>query len=176
MKVVPACLSVCLIFLALVTAALPACADRKSPQLKPDIARQLESAMQARKAIQTVYDQQTAALVNKDVNGFLALCTPDYQVIKIGNQVRPAGLIRQSLPQTLARYSAFKMTAAITKFQFKGDRATATATRHVDVTLLAKYAGKNAVHRSDTVTQDVWIKTAKGWRTKSSKEIDYKKL
>jgi len=165
-----------LTILSLLTMVLPAHTDGKTPKRKTEIAQQPESAAQARKEIQAVYDQQSAALVSKDVNAFLALCTPDYQDIKIGNQIRPAGMIRQSLPQTLSRYANFKMTAAIKTFQLKGARATATATRHIDVTLLPNYAGKNAVRRSDTVTQDVWVKTAKGWRTKSSKEIAYKKL
>jgi uncharacterized protein (TIGR02246 family) len=133
-------------------------------------------ALQVRKEIQAAYDQQSAALNSKDVQGFLSLCTPDYQDLARGKRLYSARFIRQSLPRTLARYSALKMTATIQTLQINGSQATVTATHHVNVTLLPRYASGVPLRSSETVTEDIWIKTDRGWRAKRSKEISYKRL
>lgn len=135
---------------------------------------------QAQQEIQTVYDRQNAALMRRDVKGFLALCTLDYKDVKRDTKtgkgrIIPAGMIRQTLPRQLARYSDFTMTATINAFARQGNQANATATRHVELTLSDPRTGQKRPYRSDTRTRDVWIKTAQGWQTKSSEEIAYKK-
>ncbi len=135
---------------------------------------------QARQDIQAVYDRQNAALMRRDVKGFLALCTPDYRDVKRDAQtgkgrIIPAGMIRQTLPRQLARYSDFTMTATINAFARQGSRANVTATRHVELTLSDPRTGHKRPYRSDTRTRDVWIQTAQGWQAKSSEEIAYKK-
>ena len=68
------------------------------------------------------------------------------------------------------------MTAALQTLQVQGNCATATATHHATVTLLPRFAAATPNRSTETVTEDVWIKTAQGWRTKHSKEIGYKQI
>ena len=133
------------------------------------------SRKQVRKEIQAVYDQQSAALNRKDVPGFLALCTPDYQDMARGKRLHKAQFIRQTLPRTLAKYSTLAMSATIKTLEVKDSQATVTATHQVKVTFLPRYSASASPRISETVTQDIWIKTDEGWRTKRTKEIGYKR-
>lgn len=131
---------------------------------------------QARKAIEGIYAMQSGAITRKDVPAFLDLCTPDYKDIKMGRQSRPAAFIRQSLPATLLRYETIKMTSTLKSLTLKGDKATTTAVRHVEVLIFPQYAKTDRFHCNETVTEDVWVKTERGWRTQSSKELSFKRL
>ena len=73
----------------------------KIPHSKPELVKGKPEAAQVRKEIQAVYDQQSAALSRKDVKGFLALCTPEYQDLVRGNVCIPPGLFVSRCP---ARY------------------------------------------------------------------------
>ena len=121
---------------------------------------------QARRDVQAVYDRQNAALMRRDVEGFLALCTPDYRDVKRDTrtgkgQVFPAGYIRQTLPRQIAHYTDFKVTAEISAFIRKGAQAEATTTRHVELMLPDTKTGNKRAYRSDTRTRDVWVKNRK---------------
>lgn len=130
--------------------------------------------VQARQQVQAIYDRQTAALLRKDVKGFLALCTPDYQDTKPDGSVYPAARIRQVLPGQLAAYSKqFVMKAAIKTFRLSGRQANVVVNRHVELMRTDAQHRRQYPWKSDTISQDVWIKTAQGWRLQRSRETRF---
>ncbi len=131
---------------------------------------------QARREVQAAYDRQSAALLRKDVNGFLALCTRDYQDTKVDGHVYTADHIRQVLPAQIAHYpKQFTLKAAIKTFRLSGSRAEVTANRHLELMRTDSLRHTQVPWSSDTVTEDAWVKSGSSWLLQNSKETRFNK-
>ena len=151
-------------------------ADKTAPHAKSKTTAASDAkTMQARQAVQDVYNRQAAAMRRKDIKGFLAPVTPDYQDVKYGNHIYTAEHLRQQLPGLIAKYPpGFKFNISIQKFKLEGDHAKATANYHLQVTRTDAERHKRELWTSDTVSEDVWVKRGQTWRLQSSRETQFK--
>ena len=151
-------------------------ADKTAPRVKSKTTAASDTKMaKARQAVQDVYDRQAAAMRRKDIKGFLAPFTPDYQDVKYGNHIYTAEHLRQQLPGLIAKYPpGFKFNITIQKFKLEGDHAKATANYHLQVTRTDAERRKRELWTSDTVSEDAWIKKGQNWRLQSSRETEFK--
>ncbi len=165
-------LSVCTLMFMLMGIAR---ADKTATHVKSKTTVADAKTVQARKTVQDVYDRQAAAMRRKDINGFLAPFTPDYQDVKYGNHIYTAEHLRQQLPGLIAKYPpGFKFNITIQKFKLEGDRAKATANYHLQLTRTDAERHRRELWTSDTVSEDAWIKKGQNWRLQSSRETQFK--
>ena len=127
-----------------------------------------------RQAVQAVYDRQAAAMMRKDMKGFFAPFTPDYQNMKYGNHLYTLGNLRQQLPGLIAKYPpGFQFKTTILKFKHEGTGAKATANYHLQVVRTDTNRHKQELWVSDTVSEDTWIQEGPDWKLQSSREIKF---
>lgn len=134
-----------------------------------------DAAADARKAIQAAYTSENAATAKKDAKGALAAYASDYeQTSSKGTKINMAQ-IRQLVPQVFAMATTIKDKTTIQKFAMKGSsKAIVTAKRQTEMTMVNPQTQKPAKAAMDAVTEDIWVKGAKGWQIKRSKALSEK--
>lgn len=130
-----------------------------------------DATTDARKEIQDRYNRENGAAMKKDAEGLLAYTAPDYvHTDKKGNKMKLEQM-RQMMPQLFAITSDIKAKTTITKITVKGKQAKVAVSEHAEMMMTNPQTQKQGKVVADSSSQDVWMKTGKGWMKKSSKTL-----
>ncbi|HZO87155.1 MAG TPA: nuclear transport factor 2 family protein [Chthonomonadaceae bacterium] len=129
-----------------------------------------DATADARKAIQTAYNQANAAMARKDVNGGLAHFAPDFEAVTRNGKKIMLPQIRQQLQQ-ITMMQSIRAKSTIQKFRLKGNQAVVTVKEHADLTGVNPQNKQKLTMSIDSVSEDTWVKSGKGWLQKRSKSL-----
>jgi ketosteroid isomerase-like protein len=126
---------------------------------------------ETRKAIQTVINKERAAASKKDVKGMFAFHTPDYEaVLKDGSKMNLTQA-RSAFQGMLPALSSIAMQTAIQKISVQGNQAMVTVKDRAELGMLDAQTGKPGKMVLHSVSEETWVKTAKGWMRKRTREL-----
>lgn len=132
-----------------------------------------ETAADVRKSVQSAYTNENASMMRKDANSVFAAYAPDFSQTSLKGETLTLIQLKQMVPSVFASAKQIKDKTTVQKIALQGDKATVTVKRHSEIVALSprKKAIKMAV---DAVTEDLWVKTAQGWRLKRQKSLKEK--
>ncbi|HLV80155.1 MAG TPA: nuclear transport factor 2 family protein [Chthonomonadaceae bacterium] len=139
-----------------------------------------EDAPEARKTIQAAYDRFAEALHRKDAAGATADLAPDFTELD-----RDGAAIQGTIPterrqlQTLFLYSrSLTATETIQTFRLRGKRAIVTVKEQmvVDSTKQRRWGARPLTFCSDSLREDVWIRSGSRWRRQSAKTLSVQEM
>ncbi len=140
----------------------------------PSILR-ADATADAKTAIQSAYAKQTAAINKKDVQGVVAVYSPDYLAIGTnGRKNRTLAETKQQLAMLFTKGQNIKATQTIQKITVKGNQATVLVKEHAEFSLPDL---QQKLHRliSNSNAEDIWVKSGKSnWLKKQSKTLSNK--
>ena len=134
-----------------------------------------DATSEARKAIQAAYDKSDAATAKKDIDGAMAFQTSDYTYTTQKGRKLDNATVRTSTTQVLTLAREIHGKTVIRKIALKGSMATVTVDETGSI-VVATPQRPDQVSKIviEARSEDVWIKTPKGWREKSSRELSSK--
>ncbi len=133
-----------------------------------------DATSDAKTAIQTAYNKETAAMNRKDLKGIIAAYSSDYVQIEKGGKKSSLTELKPQLQAMLATIQNVKAIQTISKMTIKGNQATILAKQHLDATILGPEKKKLALSMTGNV-EDIWVKTGKStWLKKQSKVLSEK--
>ncbi len=136
------------------------------------VAIRADAPLEAKTAIQAVYNRESAAINKKDVEGVLAIYTADYVEIGQGGKKRSLAETKQEMQGIFATLQAMKMTQTISKVMLKGEQATVQVKQHMDAALTEPQTHKKHSITMSSSVEDIWVKSGKsGWLKKHSKTL-----
>jgi ketosteroid isomerase-like protein len=130
-----------------------------------------DTTADARKAVQTAYSRESAAVMKKDIKSMFAAYAPDFVQTSPQGQAMTMAQIKQMAPQLMAMAKNIKDKIVIEKFSVKGSHATATVDRRTELTMLNPQTHQPAKIVLTAKSEDTWLKNGKGWTLKKSKEF-----
>ena len=133
-----------------------------------------QTADEAKKQIQMVYDKVNAAGARKDIKGVLSAYTSDYTSTMPSGQKRTLAELRQRLPQFFALMVSMKAVSKVTAVTVKGKQYTAQLRSHMELKTNDPQTKKVSVIVVDTVEEDVWVKQGGVWKNKQGKIVSSK--
>src|SRR5437016_6985916 len=125
----------------------------------------------ARKAIQAAYKKFDTALSHKDRAGFLSIYTSNFEQVSEKGVKMPLQQIQQMSVQLFAMARSINVSTVVQSIAVKGNAATARVKSHAMVVLTNPQTKKTGTMTTDEVSDDIWVKTAKGWLQKHSKTV-----
>ena len=129
-----------------------------------------DTPAQARKAIETIYAKEQAALGRKDIDAVFAYQTPDYVAItKAGKRIPREQA--NAVGRQIGMMKTVKAQSRIISFALKGDTATARAKNHLFITTTNPQTNQPLTVTIEGVEEDTWVKRGGKWLLKQSKEI-----
>jgi len=130
-------------------------------------------AANALKEIESAYLNFNAAMKARDLKKVMAFTTPDFKLINASKVVFSRIEVRTNLEQTLKQFK--NITSITTKIDsFKSDKLTVIHVRSTSVfkaEIVNPSTKKVGVFESKSTSDDVWHKTAAGWRIKESRIV-----
>ena len=136
-----------------------------------DVLALADQVSDAQKAVQAVYDKRNAAATARDPKGVLVDCTPDFVYITKEGQKGNLGVLKKRLIPLMSMAQNLKVTTARQTFTLKGREATSTVKTHLECTFVGLDPQKPSKLILDDTSEDVWIKTSKGWMQRRKKSI-----
>jgi hypothetical protein len=134
-----------------------------------------------RKAIQARYDSMNAGLTsivaNKELSKYKAgieeYTTPDFTWSSSdGKQKADQKAVTAYWIAFLAKATSIdRSTTKIEKLNLKGDGAVEVIVRSDQDMTLKDPRGKSRIYKSSGTSRDVWVKTSKGWKARSMKDL-----
>ena len=127
-------------------------------------------AANAVKELEAVYRDFNAAMKARDLKKVMAFTTPDFKLINASKVVFSRMEVRTNLEQTLKQ---FKSIASITTKidSFKSTVIQVRSTSVFKAEIVNPSTKKVGVFESKSTSDDVWHKTAAGWRIKESRIV-----
>jgi hypothetical protein len=133
-----------------------------------------DAAAEAHKQFQALYNKENAAVMRGDWKGALSNTTADFVTLDPKGKQTTRAQMEQMMPQLLALMKNMKATTEVTKVTLKGKEARVSIKEHATATITNPQTKKTGKFVVDDTGEDVWTKTEKGWRKKSSKGITVK--
>jgi hypothetical protein len=135
-------------------------------------ARAGDTPASARKAIQAGYDRMAAAAGRRDVDGWLALKTPDFVSVSLDGTENGLEGRRTMMRLVFATVERVKARTVIVGFKLLSpSRARAVVHDHTEMTF-ARPDKKVSTMIIDTDAESTWIKTPAGWRESRSRSLE----
>jgi hypothetical protein len=138
--------------------------------LAPSVA-QADKTSDAKKTLQTLYDQEVAALLKKDVAGMTKNHAPQFVHTGQDKQKRTLEAQRARMKQFLPFMSNIKAHSKISKLALNGNQATVTTEDHVEVTLTNPQDKRTARMVTDSVEETLWQNTGGKWLRQKSRSV-----
>jgi ketosteroid isomerase-like protein len=123
---------------------------------------------QARKEIQAAYSRQDAAVAAKDVDGFVAIETPDAVDFDTDGTTETVAQGRQMMAQVMAAMKHCEASSVITGISLTDARSAVVTIKEHMVMVGAPPGKATSTMVSEGTSRDNWVKTASGWRLKAS--------
>jgi ketosteroid isomerase-like protein len=130
-----------------------------------------DATTEARKAIQAAYDHMSAAVEKRELNGVTAFYTPDFEMTERGGTRNNLAASRRQIQFMLGMLKTIKATQVIQTFTLKGNQAVVTEHTHMDGIMLDPQTKRPHKFVGDNISQDIWIKGAKGWLQRRSQTL-----
>jgi ketosteroid isomerase-like protein len=136
-----------------------------------------DATSDARKAIQAAYDRSDAAAVRKDLAGVLASHAPDYTWTDKHGKKHALAELKAQMTQVFQLAKEIRGKTIVKSLSLKGNSATVIAEETGSMNLVNPQKRDQEIKvEVEAKSEDVWTKTPKGWKVKSSKEISSKQL
>jgi ketosteroid isomerase-like protein len=136
-----------------------------------------DATADARKAIQTLYDRESAAAEKKDAKGTTGQITPDYIGIGKGGSRSDAAQLRQDVQMLLSMFKTLKVSQTVQSLTLKGNQAVVTMKAHIVGLIGDPSSQKTHQMVVDSVSEDTWVRSgARGWLLRRSKTISERSL
>lgn len=116
-------------------------------------------------AINAAHAQEEAAVSQKDINGAMASCSPDYVTTEPGGRTENYAQARQSMIDLFQTTSNMKETNVIQDIHLMGATAIVTVKNHVEATLPISnpLTGRPITRAQDHLDMETWVKGQQGW-------------
>ena len=125
----------------------------------------------ARTQIQSLYDQESAASMKKDVKRIFAHYSPQYTQTDTKGTVHKLKEFQAKLPQMLAALTNIKDKVVIGKITLNGNYAVATVTETSQATFQNSGTRKPSLLKVVETSEDTWVKGPKGWMKRSARSL-----
>jgi hypothetical protein len=132
------------------------------------------SFAQKKPAAQTAIDKQIAkyvqAFMKRDLNGTLAIFTPDYKSVGINGQTADRTKFSQTMASLFKAAKSLKLVSAAVSF--KVDKGVIHVVRRSSLDAeFPGQSGKLSKFHSDSKTDEVWVLSGGTYKVKSAKQI-----
>lgn len=129
-----------------------------------------DDAAAVRHDIQAGYDRMCAAAARRDVDGWLALKTPDFVSVSLDGKKSELSGQRAMMKLLMTRVARVNAHVTVEGFKRTGPReAVVRIHDHTEMTL--EGSTRPSLFVLDTRADATWIKTAAGWREKQSRSL-----
>jgi hypothetical protein len=136
-----------------------------------------DATSDARKAIQAAYDKSNAAAAKKDLAGVLASHASDFTYTDKSGKKQDLSAMKTQMGQVFQASKEISGKSVIQSISLKGGSATVTVDETGSMVLVNPQNPDQTVKLEvEAKSEDLWAKTGKGWRIKSSREISSKQL
>ena len=136
-----------------------------------------DATSDARRTLQTLYDNMNKAAAKKDLNGVLAYTAPDFVATGVKGEKRTMADLRAQLTQIFPLLQSWSGASRIQQVTLKGgSTATVVVRENVRMVMVNPQTGQKAVLDSTGTSRDVWVKSGNGWRMKQSRTLSSKTL
>ncbi len=126
---------------------------------------------EARRAIQTEYDRANQAYVKKDLEKSMAAHAPEFYFTRISGERITRPELRASRKLSFQRRSKLSASSKITSLQVNGNRAVVQVEEKWGWLGPGFWPGSKKLYKSEDTAQDIWVKTAQGWKMTSSSNL-----
>lgn len=124
-------------------------------------------------SIEREYAKARAALMKRDVGGFMKITTPDVKYYVRTRQVLDRAALETQYRKNFSLYrSVDNLTYRVKSVALNGKAATVLTTSTLDVTLPGGTPKKPMKYRAVADTRNTWVKTASGWRLQKIELLD----
>lgn len=132
------------------------------------------ATQEARRAIQTAYDEQNAAFARLDLDGYLSHHATDFVSVDKEGKETGDDETRQMLGMMFQGTKSAQATTTIQQITLQSDGAVVVTRGHVTMTI-ERPGDRQVGHLvSDGTYRDFWVKADSGWRCKRSKALSEK--
>jgi hypothetical protein len=131
-----------------------------------------DTAAQVRKEIAACYTIMDDSAVKRDAETMLSYYSPKYtQITRAGKKLTLA-MIRKEVPKMLKMANRVESKTTIDSLKMKGPEAVVQTRDHTELDLVnPKNVSQVLKLVIDSKNEEIWTKTAKGWRKKASKSL-----
>lgn len=131
-----------------------------------------DATSDAKAAIQAAYNNETAAMIKKDVKGIVAVYASDYVEIEKDGKKSTLAELKQQMQQLFPSLRNVKATQSVSKVTLKGSQATVLSRQHLEATFINPQTKKNQSLVATANLEDLWVKSGKStWLKKQSKVL-----
>ena len=132
-----------------------------------------DAAADAKTAIQSAYNKQSAAFNKKDVKSVFAVYAADYVAIASrGSKNRTLAEMKLSMQMLFARGQNMNVKQTVQKMTVKGSQAIVLSKQHMQFSLIDPRTSTRHTTTSDANVEEIWVKTDKsGWLKKQTKVL-----
>lgn len=125
-----------------------------------------------KKEIEAVYSKRNGAAQKKDLKGMLATYSPDYVILRKNGEKGNLKEVKDRLAPVFALTKKLVLKTKPQKWTNKGKTVVVQTKDHIELVMVNPETEKTNTLVADSLVEDTWKKTAKGWLQVSSKSLD----
>jgi len=118
--------------------------------------------------IDAAHAQEEAAISTKNVDGVMAICSPNYTATLAGRQTVNKEQSRQSMIELFQLSDTMKEVNKIGDVTLSGNTATVMVDNHIEVTTKNPFNGQRITREQDDLDREKWIQGTQGWLLEST--------